>query len=151
MRLFKLFMIIFAVAIVFGGYFYFSKSSSYQKSIQAKIYYSLDNYNEAFKLSRQAYKEDSYNKMALTIFTQSKISKAYVDYTSEGKSYLEKISEISSRRKLTGGDTERIKLMCEVMIEKYQFISPTKLTNPLLVEEAKKTYEKFEKLHKELF
>jgi hypothetical protein len=151
MRLFKIFMTIFVVALLYGAYFYFSKSSSYQKSIQAKVYYSLDNYDEAFRLSKLAYAEDNYNKMALTIFTQSKISKSYVDYIAEGKDYLQKISDISGHRKLTVGDTERIKLMCDVMIEKYQFISPTKLTNPALVNEAKNTYEKFEKLYKELF
>jgi hypothetical protein len=144
-------LIVFTVALLFGAYFYFSKSSSYQKSFQAKIYYSLNNYDEAFKLSKEAYEEDHYNKMAFNIFTQSKISKAYVDYIKEGKSYLEKISAISSRRNLTPADTSRIRLMCEVMIEKYQFISPTRLTNPELVEEARVTYDKFEKLHKELF
>lgn len=149
--MFKFFMTLFVLSLLFGGYLYFSKSSSYQKSLQAKVYYSMGNYNEAYKLSKIAYEEDRYNKMAFSIFTQSKISKAYVDYVKEGNGYLQKITTISAKSQMSAADRERIKMMCEVMTEKYQFISPTRLTKPKLLQEADKIYEKFKTLYKELF
>ena len=147
----KVYLILFSVMLLASSAYYFTVNSSYQNSIQARVYYLLDNYESAYKLAKSAYDEDNYNKMAFTVMVQSKIAKNYVNYIKQGNIYLKKIDEISSQNKYTKADKIRIKMMCEIMIESFDNLNPSTLTNDILLENSKKVYEKFKKLYKELF
>jgi hypothetical protein len=131
--------------------FYFMGNSSYQNSFESRFYYMIGNYSKAYELAKKAYDEDSYNKMAFTVLTQSKIAKEYVEYIKAGNKYFDKIDKISSKKVYKEADKIRIKLICEVMIGNYKKLVPTKLTDEDLVKNAKQMYDKFQQLYKQLF
>ncbi len=133
-----------------GGVYFFSSNPSYQDSIQARIYYFLGNYDSAYELSKKAYEQDSYNKMANTVMTQSKIAKEYEAYIEQGNDYFVRINEISSKKDYTQADKVRVKMMCEVMIESYKELVPSTLTDKSLQNSSQKMQKKFMQLHKEL-
>ncbi len=130
---------------------YFMGNSSYQNSFESRFYYFIGNYSKAYELAKKAYDEDSYNKMAFTVLTQSKIAKEYVDYIKAGNEYFGKIDKISSKKLYKDGDKVRVKLICEVMIGNYEKLVPTKLTDKDLVKNAKQMYDKFKQLYQQLF
>jgi len=147
----KINLIVF-VMIVFGGSFlYFTSNSSYKNSVQARVYYMLGNYESAYKLAKESYEEDNYNKMAHTVMTQSEISIQYEKYINEGNKYLQKIDVISSKQDYTQEDKTRVKFMCEIMIESYDDLKPSTLTDKILQENSKKIQKKFKQLYAELF
>ena len=144
-------MIVFAFAILLGGTFFFLSDSSYQNSLQSRVYYFLGNYQEAYDLAKSAHDEDSYNKMAFTVMTQSKIALKYEKYIEQGNEYFKTIDEISSRDKVTLADKSKVKLMCEIMMDEYQTLVPTPLTDEKLQINAGIIKKKFEQLYAELF
>jgi len=147
----KIKLIIFTVMLLGGSVYFFSSNSSYQDSIQSRIYYFLGNYESAYDLAKKAYEQDSYNKMANTVMTQSKIAKEYEAYIKEGNEYFIRIDEISSKKDYTGADKVRIKMMCEIMIDSYDELAPSTLTDESLQHSSLKMQKKFIQLHEELF
>ena len=147
----KIKLIIFVFVLLGGSVYFFSSNSSYQNSIQARIYYFLGNYESAYDLAKKAYEEDSYNKMANTVMTQSKIAKEYEAYIQQGNEYFVRINEISSKKDYTKADKVRVKMMCEIMIDSYYELSPSTLTDESLQESSLKMQKKFIQLHEELF
>ncbi len=147
----KIVFVIVAILFLVASGFYFMGNSSYQNSFEARFYYFVGNYEKAYEFAQKAYKEDSYNKMAFTVLTQSKIAEKYVAYIKEGNVYFDKIDKISSEKEYKQADKIRIKLMCEIMIGRYKKLVPTKLTDKELVEDARKTYTKFKQLYEQLF
>ena len=134
-----------------GSVYFFSFNSSYQNSIQARIYYFLGNYESAYNLAKEAYEQDSYNKMANTVMTQSAISKEYEAYIKQGNEYFTKIDEISSKEDYIEADKLRVKMMCEIMIESYNELAPSTLTDESLQLSSQKMQKKFIQLYEELF
>lgn len=147
----KIKLIIFTVILLGGSVYFFSSNSSYQNSIQARIYYFLGNYESAYELAKEAYEQDNYNKMANTVMTQSKIAKEYEAYIKQGNNYLVRIDEISSKKDYTEADKVRVKMMCEIMIDSYGELLPSTLTDKSLLKSSKKMQKKFIQLHEELF
>ncbi|WP_024954261.1 hypothetical protein [Sulfurospirillum arcachonense] len=147
----KINLIIFTIVIFAGSFYYFNSNSSYQNSIQARVYYFLGNYDSAYELAKKAYEEDTYNKMANTVMIQSKIAKTYESYIQQGNDYLQKIDEISIKKDYTQADKARVKMMCEIMIESYKNLAPSTLTDKTLQETSQKMQKKFIQLYEELF
>lgn len=147
----KIKLILFAVILLGGSVYYFATSSSYQNSIQARVYYFLGNYQDAYELAKKALDENSYNKMANTVMTQSKIAKEFEAYIKQGNDFLKRIDKMSSKKDFTEADRARIKIMCEIMIESYKNLAPSTLTKLSLIQNSKKMQEKFIKLYEELF
>ncbi len=147
----KIKLIIFMVILLGGSVYFFSSNSSYQNSIQARIYYFLGNYESAYDLAKEAYEQDSYNKMANTVMTQSKIAKEYEAYIKQGNEYFVRIDEISSKKDYTEADKVRVKMMCEIMIDSYENLVPSILTDESLQVSSRKMQKKFIQLHEELF
>jgi len=147
----KIKLIIFTAILLGGSVYFFSSNSSYQNSIQARIYYFLGNYESAYELAKEAYAQDNYNKMANTVMTQSKIAKEYEAYIKQGNNYLVRIDEISSKKDYTEADKVRVKMMCEIMIDSYGELLPSTLTDKSLLKSSKKMQKKFIQLHEELF
>ncbi len=134
--------------IVMGAYFAFNPS--YEKSLEAKFYYSLGKYEKAYQLSSEAFEQEPYNRMANSIMVQSKYALRYVNYNKEAKQYLSIIRTYADQEKISLAEQMRIKMMCDIMIEKHQKMQPTKLIDKELVIESQKYYEQFVKLHERL-
>jgi tRNA U34 5-carboxymethylaminomethyl modifying enzyme MnmG/GidA len=125
---------------------YFLVNPSYEKSIEAKYYYEIGDYDEAYKLANEAFSIDVYNRMAATIMAQSKTSLKYKKYIDQAKQYMQEINKIAEKETISDADRARIKLMSEIMVDSYKKLAPSDITNTELVREAAKYYSDFEKL-----
>jgi len=143
---FKTIMIIGALSllVIMGSYSYFNQS--YKQSIQAKYYYEIGEYNEAYSHAKVAFGLDSYNRMAATIMAQSQNSLRYVDYINMGKKYMLNIDEIAHHEKIEDSDKAKIRLICEIMKSAYIKLAPSVITDKNLVKEAAKYNSDFETL-----
>jgi len=130
--------------LIMGGYFLVNPS--YQKSIQAKYYYELGEYNEAYTLANEAFSLDVYNRMASTVMAQSKNSLRYVKYIDMAKEYMNKINEIAKHESITDADKAKIRLMCQIVIDSYVKLAPSVITDTELVKEAASYNKNFEQL-----
>lgn len=43
---------------------------SYQKSLEARFYYTIGDYNKAYNLAKEAFEQDLYNRMASAVMIQ---------------------------------------------------------------------------------
>ena len=146
----KLVAVFLPIFIIVAGWLFFETNGSYQLSFKAKFYYEIGNFDEAFKLSQRALELDNYNKMASTLVNQSKIALKFTAYINDGKKYLEDIKQMS-QNEVSNKDRERIKLMCDIMIEGYSQLQDSPLLDSDLKNEAKNMRENFVKLKNELF
>jgi tetratricopeptide (TPR) repeat protein len=124
---------------------------SYEKAFKAKWYYMSGEYEQALVLAKDAYKLDPYNRLALTVMKQTEIAQKFVDYIKEGKAYLEQIEAIANNPPIKEPDKIRIKMMCEVMIDRYSLLPSSKLTKSNLKDQANEIYKKFEKLYESIY
>ena len=143
----SIFIAIFIVAL-FGLFFY--SDNSYKLALEAKFYYESKEYEKAINLSQKALDLDAYNKMASTTLNQSKAAMKFSSYIKNGKEYLERIKKMSQNG-VNKDDNERIKMMCDVMIEDFESLRNSALLDEELKSEALKMKEAFAKLKNELF
>ncbi|PHR56340.1 MAG: hypothetical protein COA44_08260 [Arcobacter sp.] len=129
---------------------YFAFNPSYQLSLESKYYYAMGSYEKAYDLSSEAYEMEPYNRMARSVMVQSKYALRYVNYNKESEEYLEKIRSYASQDKISLREQMRIKMMCDIMIDKHNKMQPTILIDKDLVKEARENYKKFKKLHENL-
>ena len=143
----SIFIAIFLI-ILFGLFFY--SDNSYKLALEAKFLYENKEYEKALNLSQKALDIDIYNKMANTILNQSKAAIKFSSYIKNGKEYLERIKKMS-QSSVNKADSERIKMMCDVMIEDFDDLKNSALLDSELKNEALNTKEIFVKLKNELF
>ena len=143
----SIFIAIFLI-ILFGLFFY--SDNSYKLALEAKFLYENKEYEKALNLSQKALDIDIYNKMANTILNQSKAAIKFSSYIKNGKDYLERIKKMS-QSSVSKADSERIKMMCDVMIEDFDDLKNSALLDSELKNEALNTKELFVKLKNELF
>ncbi|WP_459847062.1 hypothetical protein [Campylobacter concisus] len=143
----SIFIAIFIIAL-FGLFFY--SDNSYKLALEAKFYYESKEYEKAINLSQKALDLDAYNKMAATTLNQSKAAMKFNSYIKNGKEYLERIKKMSQNG-VSKADNERIKMMCDVMIEDFESLRNSALLDDELKSEALNMKEAFVKLKNELF
>ena len=143
----SIFIAIFIIAF-FGLFFY--SDNSYKLALEAKFLYENKEYEKALNLSQKALDIDIYNKMANTVLNQSKAAIKFSSYIKNGKEYLERIKKMS-QSSVSKADSERIKMMCDVMIEDFDDLKNSALLDNELKNEALNTKEIFVKLKNELF
>ena len=143
----SIFIAIFLI-VLFGLFFY--SDNSYKLALKAKFYYESKEYEKALNLSQKALDIDIYNKMANTVLNQSKAAIKFSSYIKNGKEYLERIKKMS-QSSVSKADSERIKMMCDVMIEDFDDLKNSALLDHELKNEALNTKEIFVKLKNELF
>ncbi len=151
MKMYKILFNTLVVLILLAAIFFFGFSDSYKLSLEAKVKYMQGEYAEARVLAKEAFDLDPYNRMAISILAQSKISAQMADYVQDGKRYLSKIEKITKQQNLSEADKIKIKLMCEVMMGRYVKLNPTVLTDKDLYASCKKTYQNFKKIYEEIF
>lgn len=125
---------------------FFMVNPSYEKSLQAKFYYEIGDYKEAYTLSKEAFGLDVYNRMASTIMTQSQTSLKFVEYVEDAKKYIAQINEMAKKDVLEDSDKAKIKTITHIMLMRYKKLAPSVITDKKLVEDTKNYYLKFEKL-----
>ena len=143
----SIFIAIFLI-VLFGLFFY--SDNSYKLALEAKFLYENKEYEKSLNLSQKALDIDIYNKMANTILNQSKAAIKFSSYIKNGKEYLERIKKMS-QNSVSKADNERIKMMCDVMIEDFDDLKNSALLDSELKNEALNTKEIFVKLKNELF
>ncbi|WP_103599986.1 hypothetical protein [Campylobacter concisus] len=143
----SIFIAIFLI-VLFGLFFY--SDNSYKLTLEAKFLYENKEYEKALNLSQKALDIDIYNKMANTVLNQSKAAIKFSSYIKNGKEYLERIKKMS-QSSVSKADSERIKMMCDVMIEDFDDLKNSALLDNELKNEALNTKEIFVKLKNELF
>ena len=143
----SIFIAIFLI-VLFGLFFY--SDNSYKLALEAKFLYENKEYEKALNLSQKALDIDIYNKMANTVLNQSKAAIKFSSYIKNGKEYLERIKKMS-QSSVSKVDSERIKMMCDVMIEDFDDLKNSALLDSELKNEALNTKEIFVKLKNELF
>ena len=150
MKSYKIVFNIVLLLVILLVIFFFSFTESYRLSLEAKVKYGVGDYVEARRLAKEAFDLDPYNKMAVSILAQSKISAILKDYLNDAKEYLKKIDLLTNRGDFSDADKIKIKMMCEVMIGRYKKLNPTIMTDKDLYEECTTYYNKYQKIYKEL-
>lgn len=125
-------------------------SHSYQRSLEAKVHYYLGNYEKAKMIAKEAHKEDSYNRMAATVMTQSELALEYVRYNKQAQEYLDQIHELSKQKYIEKADKIRIKFMADIMIESFPKLTPTVLIDPDLKAQSKAFVLEFKKIREKV-
>jgi tetratricopeptide (TPR) repeat protein len=126
-------------------------NDSYRLSIEAKYFFETGDYKKAETLAKKAYILDPYNRMAFTIYTQSKIAKQWQNYINDSIKYFKKIEQIANKNKITQKDKEKIKIMLEIIIDEYNTLTPSNLLPENLKQKGKELYRKGKKLYVEVF
>ena len=140
------FLLIFTITILALFTMFFLANPSYQKSIEAKFYYKTGVYDLAYLLSKEAFELDNYNKMATTIMTHSKLAMEYESYIKDSKKYTQEIKELLKQNSLSKSDKAKIKLISEIMVKRYQKLTPSVAIDKNLKQNARKIYENFRKI-----
>ncbi len=140
-----LFAFISLALVAFMG-LYFLVNPSYQKSLEAKYYYELGEYEHAYSLAGEAFSDDVYNRMASTVMAQSKTSIKYVKYIKQAKKFLLEINEIAQSKTISDAQRAKIKMMSVIVVDSYVKLAPSIITDKELVARAAKYHDDFEKL-----
>lgn len=135
--------------VVMAIYFYLHPS--YRLSLEAKIFYTIKEYENAYEVASSAYELNHYNNMAFTIMVQSKNALRHEAYIKRAKEYYERIEQISAKDTVSSADKIRIKMLCEVILAEYKKLNPTRLTDKELVQEAKQQNDRFQTLYDSIF
>jgi len=137
--------------LFFGIYIYFSFQPSYEKSLEAKFYFAIGNYKEAYDLSNEALQLEAYNNMAFSIKTQSKLALEFVEYNTEAEKYLSQVEKIIQLHDvIPNNDRIRIKMISEIMIDKYSRLSFALVRDDDLKDKTDVYYLQFQKLYEEI-
>ena len=142
---YKSFFFIFIIFIM-GMSIYFIINPSYERSIEAKYYYEIGDYEEAYKIAKEAFEIDTYNKMATTIMTQSKLSLRYVNYIKDAKKYLNEIQDFISTDEINDAQKAKIRTIAKIMIDSYKKLAPSVAIDKKLIKEAEIYREKFKNI-----
>ena len=135
-----------AFAFIAAMVLYFGLHPSYEKSLEAKFYYEMENYKKAYKLAKEAFELDPYNKMAVTIMTQSQYSLRYVNYIEDAKRYIKEIEALIADGEIDEAKRAKIRMIADIMVESYNKLAPSVVVDEELIKEAKEYHDKFEKL-----
>ncbi|MGP1485529.1 MAG: hypothetical protein ACTTJC_05535 [Campylobacter sp.] len=147
----KFVIVIISIVLLLLSWAFFATNNSYQEAIKSRFYYEISNYDKAHELAKIAYAKDNYNKMAYTVMVQSEISMRFSNYIKRGEAYLDKILKISKLETVDKAQATRIKLICEIMVDDFHTLVPSRLTDKALQDEAKNMRDKFLELQKQLF
>jgi tetratricopeptide (TPR) repeat protein len=126
-------------------------NDSYRLSMEAKYFFETGDYKKAELLAKKAYILDPYNRMAFSVYTQSKIAKQWQNYINDAIKYFKEIKQIANKDKITQKDKEKIKIMLEIIIEEYNTLPPSNLLPKNLKIKSRELHEKGKKLYVEVF
>jgi tetratricopeptide (TPR) repeat protein len=126
-------------------------NDSYRLSMEAKYFFEIGDYKKAETLAKKAYILDPYNRMAFTLYTQSKIAREWENYIEDSIKYFKDIEKIANKNIITKKDKQKIKIMLEIIIDEYKTLKKSHLLPKDLQIKAKQLHEKGKKLYEEVF
>ncbi len=135
-----------ALLFIMAMLLYFFINPSYERSLEAKFYYETGMYEKAYKLAKEAFELDPYNKMAVTIMTQSQYALRYVRYIQNAKKYIRKIEQMLQEGEVDDKKRAKIRTIASIMVESYKKLAPSVVVDKTLIKEAKSYYEQFSRL-----
>lgn len=141
--------VIIAISIIVMAGVFFAINKSYQLSFGARVHYELGNYAKANEMSIMAYELDIYNKMAANMIRKSGDALKLQRYINQGEEYLKQINDMANQS-VTKIQQERIRMMCDIMLDEYDDIVKSVFYDKLL-SEARQMRDSFATLKKELF
>ena len=138
----------FLIALLFisAMMLYFWFNPSYEHSLEAKFYYETGEYDKAYRLAKEAFSIDPYNKMAATIMTQSQYALRYVRYIEDAKRYIKEIEAIVQEGEIDESKRAKIRTIADIMIKSYKKLAPSVVVDKKLIQKAKEYYDKFTQL-----
>jgi len=139
------------ILIFFGVVAYFSFNTSYRLSLEAKYFFEIRDYEKAYKLAKEAFILDPYNKMAFSIKTQAKIAEQWQNFINDANNYFKEIEQIANKKNITDKDKLRIKIMLEILLSEYKTLKPSILIPKDLKTEAKIQFLKARELYEKIF
>jgi hypothetical protein len=143
--------ILIPLILLIGVVLYFTFNISYQKSIEAKFYFSIGEYTTAYILADEALKIREYNNMAFSIKTKSSLVIEFINFNQESKEFFIKIDKIIySYNVVPRPEKIRIKMICEIMLEKYKKLSFSLVEDEDIKEKAKYNFTKFDTIYKKV-
>ncbi len=151
MKTYKILFNAIVIIVILAAIFFFGFSDSYKLSMEAKMKYMMGEYAQARTIAKEAFDLDPYNRMAISILAQSRISAEMADYVQDAKGYLQKIERLTKKPTFSNKDKIKIKMMCEVMMARYHKLNPTVMTDKELFASCTQYNEHFEKIYAELF
>ncbi len=135
-----------ALLFIMSMLLYFFINPSYERSLEAKFYYETGMYEKAYKLAKEAFELDPYNKMAVTIMTQSQYALRYVRYIQNAKKYIRQIEQMLQEGEVDDKKRAKIRTIASIMVESYKKLAPSVVVDKTLIKEAKSYYEQFSRL-----
>ena len=135
-----------ALLFIMAMLLYFFINPSYERSLEAKFYYETGMYEKAYKLAKEAFELDPYNKMAVTIMTQSQYALRYVRYIQNAKKYIRQIEQMLQDGEVDDKKRAKIRTIASIMVESYKKLAPSVVVDKTLIKEAKSYYEQFSRL-----
>ena len=135
-----------ALLFIMAMLLYFFINPSYERSLEAKFYYETGMYEKAYKLAKEAFELDPYNKMAVTIMTQSQYALRYVRYIQNAKKYIRQIEQMLQEGEVDDKKRAKIRTIASIMVESYKKLAPSVVVDKTLIKEAKSYYEQFSRL-----
>ena len=144
-------VLLFVVLIFIGVILFYITNDSYRMSLEAGYYYKKGDYEKAYELAKKAYKLQKYNNMAFTIMTQSKIAEQWADYLEESNKYFAYIEKVSSKNSISKQEKIRIKLMLEILINRYPYLISSKLLDENLYKKVLENRFKAEEIYDRVF
>ena len=128
------------IILILLALYKFFMDRSYEFALEAKFYFLMNDFNNSLFFAKKALKEDKYNRLAISIMTQSKASLKYQEYINEAKKRLNQIIALSKE-----GKKNKIKFIAKLMIDEFKFL-PKVGAKEELVREAKRMKDEFERL-----
>jgi tetratricopeptide (TPR) repeat protein len=118
--------------------------------MEAKLYYTVGDYEIAYKLADESLKIREYNTMAFHIKTRSGLALEMKRFIEEADGFEVKILEIFKKGKASRQDKLRVKMMSDVILSKYHNLSHRFIEDEELQESAKERFEKFQKINSQV-
>ncbi|WP_456480008.1 hypothetical protein [Nautilia sp.] len=126
-------------------------NDSYRLSLEARYYFENGEYDKAFVKAKEAYILDPYNRMAFTVYTQSRIAKEWVGFLKDADRYFKEIEYIANKKNLSDKERQKVKIMLEILLDEYKNLKPSLLISDNLKIRAKKEYEKAKVIYEKVF
>ncbi len=130
---------------------YYSLSSSYVASREARSLYEAGRYEEALKLARTVQESHLYNIMAFSVIEQSRIAIRWEQFNHQAREYRRQAAEILAQDSIDSADLIRIRLMAELVIHQHGKLGdPGPILAKEMIEEADSHYEQFASLYTQI-
>jgi len=143
--------VLFFLALIFGlSVAYLQFNPSYKLSIEAKYFYTMGEYDMAYRLADQSLKLSEYNTMAFYVKTRSKLTLEVINFNKEAQEFEDRIRNILKKGSISRYNKLRSKMMSDIIISKYIHLSLPMVEDEEVKNLALKNVKKFKKINSQV-